>query len=223
MKSSAGLVLCFVVCVAATVARAQSVGGASQPSFYDVLKADPAHKLIMRAVEMDKEGVTKAMLQKKMPVTALVPTDTAFILAGLKYKLGSRPEDMQKIMQNTCLINAILKQHIIPGVYNTTQLRKLYSKPSMLVTKKAEGSKMVPVYWPLKFKYLEASDALTVSSSAVDAKTKKPIINGTVISPMNVQAGGGMVHNVNALLLPTTNMTRLIQITNCSVVSPPTQ
>lgn len=42
----------------------------------------------------------------------------------------------------------------LPGVYNTTQLRKLYSKPSMLVTKKAEGSKMVPVYWPLKFKYL---------------------------------------------------------------------
>jgi hypothetical protein len=39
----------------------------------------------------------------------------AFIMAGLKYKLGSRPEDMQKIMQNTCLINAILKQHIIPG------------------------------------------------------------------------------------------------------------
>jgi hypothetical protein len=40
------------------------------------------------------------------------------------------------------------------GVYNTTQLRKLYSKPSMLVTKKADGKKMVPVYWPLKFKYL---------------------------------------------------------------------
>jgi hypothetical protein len=39
----------------------------------------------------------------------------AFIMAGLKYKLGSRPEDMQRIMQNTCLINAILKQHIIPG------------------------------------------------------------------------------------------------------------
>jgi hypothetical protein len=57
-------------------ARAQTVGDASQPSFYDVLKADPAHNLIMRAVEMDKEGVTKAMLQKKMPVTALVPTDT---------------------------------------------------------------------------------------------------------------------------------------------------
>jgi hypothetical protein len=40
---------------------------------------------------------------------------------------------------------------------------------------------------------------------------------------MNVQAGGGMVHNVNQLLLPTTNMTRLIQITNCSATSPPTQ
>jgi hypothetical protein len=57
----------------------------------------------------------------------------------------------------------------------------------------------------------------------LDPKTKKPIINGTVISPMNVQAGGGMVHNVNQLLLPTTNMTRLIQITNCTVTSPPTQ
>ncbi len=59
--------------------------------------------------------------------------------------------------------------------------------------------------------------ALSVSSAAVDPVTKKLSITGTVTAPMDVVAGGGMVHNVNALMLPTTNMTRLMQITNCTM------
>lgn len=70
----------------------------------------------------------------------------------MKYKLGTSPKDIDRFMQNSCLIMAILKQHIIPGVYNTTQLQKLYTKPSMLVTHKYDGKKMVSVNWPLKFK-----------------------------------------------------------------------
>lgn len=58
--------MCFLCAVAQT----------ENPSFYDVLKADPSHKLIMKAVDMDKEGKTKELLMKKLPVTALVPTDS---------------------------------------------------------------------------------------------------------------------------------------------------
>jgi hypothetical protein len=42
-------------------------------SFYNALKADPAHKLIAQAVDADPK--IKAMLQKPMSVTAFVPTD----------------------------------------------------------------------------------------------------------------------------------------------------
>lgn len=61
---------------------------------------------------------------------------------------------MQKVLANTCLIESILKQHIVVGVYNTTQLQTLGSKQSMLITKKwdAKAKKNVSVTWPLRFK-----------------------------------------------------------------------
>lgn len=93
---------------------------------------------------------------------------------------------MKKVMANTCLINAILKQHIIPGVHTTQvrtaglaarllagllrisadsahlsslhahaqELKSLYSKNSMLVTKKwdPKTKKNANVAWPLRFK-----------------------------------------------------------------------
>lgn len=44
-------------------------------TFYDVLKADPQHKLIMKAVDADPAGTMKKMLQDTAPVTAFVPVD----------------------------------------------------------------------------------------------------------------------------------------------------
>jgi len=78
----------------------------------------------------------------------------AFVLSAIKYKLGSSPADMKKLMSNTCLIGAILKQHIIPGLYTTEQLDEIYSKPSLLITQKwdPQTKKKVNVHWPLKFK-----------------------------------------------------------------------
>lgn len=49
-------------------------------TFYDVLKADPQHKLIMRAVDSDPEGRMKRMLQDTVPVTAFVPVDSVCVL-----------------------------------------------------------------------------------------------------------------------------------------------
>lgn len=190
---------------------------AQAPTFYDVLKKDPLHRLIIRAVDADPQGIAKRLLTQTMPVTALVPTDSvrlrllhgqfmalkglccvcgttmcmcillsdgsshgvlcvphatplssrhwvrlscittklqAFVSAGIKYKMGTRPEDLQRIFKNTCLINAILRQHIIPGVYNTTQLHSVYEKQSLLITKKYDNAtkKAVAVSWPLRFR-----------------------------------------------------------------------
>eukprot|EP00775_Hariotina_reticulata_P006740 gene6740-6960_t len=122
----------------------------------------------------------------------------AFILSAIKYKLGSSPADMKKLMGNTCLIGAILKQHIIPGVFTTEQLRQIYSKPSLLITQNARGE-------------------LTISSASVDPATKRPNIMGSLTGAKNIRAGSGIVHNINQLMLPTTNITRLLQITNCTL------
>jgi hypothetical protein len=35
--------------------------------------------------------------------------------------------------------------------------------------------------------------------------------------PCNVVAGKGMLHNINNVLLPTTNITRLAKMTGCKV------
>lgn len=39
------------------------------------MKADPQHKLIMKAVDADPAGTMKKMLQDTAPVTAFVPVD----------------------------------------------------------------------------------------------------------------------------------------------------
>jgi hypothetical protein len=38
---------------------------------------------------------------------------------------------------------------------------------------------------------------------------------GTLVSPMNVRASNGMLHNINGLLLPMTDIARLMKMTNC--------
>jgi hypothetical protein len=51
-----------------------------QATFYDILKADPSHKLIMRAVDSDPAGKLKALLQQQVPITAFVPTDSVRVV-----------------------------------------------------------------------------------------------------------------------------------------------
>jgi hypothetical protein len=55
--------------------HAAAVAHTRGQTFYDVLKADPQHKLIMKAVDADPEGKMKQMLQDTAPVTAFVPID----------------------------------------------------------------------------------------------------------------------------------------------------
>ena len=46
-------------------------------------------------------------------------------------------------------------------------------------------------------------------------KKQVPATQAQIISPHDVEVGSGIIHNINALLLPMTNLTRLIQVTGC--------
>lgn len=88
-----------------------------------------------------------------MPRVALlvVVVLQAFIKSAMKLKLV-KPSDSAAFMKNHCLITAILKQHMVPGRYDSAALKELNSKPSMLVTKKMVPNTKgkVTVSWPLK-------------------------------------------------------------------------
>jgi uncharacterized surface protein with fasciclin (FAS1) repeats len=62
----------------AQVSMAAAAGSQSEntPSFYDVLRADRTHRLIVQAIDSDTAGKTKALLEMKAPVTVFVPTDS---------------------------------------------------------------------------------------------------------------------------------------------------
>lgn len=76
----------------------------------------------------------------------------AFIKAAVKLKL-TKPSDTAAFMRNHCLIAAILKQHMVPGRFDTQSLREMSGRPSMLVTKKMVPNTKgkVTVSWPIKF------------------------------------------------------------------------
>lgn len=217
-RPGAASVWCCCILIAA-VAAVQ----AQQQTFLDVLRNDPAHKLIVRAIDADKEGKIKEMLTRRMPITVLVPTDSALFKASVKLRNGRPLSELAPMAKNTCLITAVLKQHIMPGVHTVAQLRRSNTQASMLVTKKwnARSSRKVSVNWPLKLR-TTSEDELAVASVANSRDPANPerwisATNGTIVEPFDVRAGGGIMHNVNALLLPTTNLTKLIKLTGCAM------
>lgn len=49
-------------------------------TMYDALKKNPAHGLLIRAIDDDKDGSMKALLQKRdEPITALVPNNAVSV------------------------------------------------------------------------------------------------------------------------------------------------
>jgi hypothetical protein len=84
-------------------------------------------------------------------VVLLLPAQ-AFIKAAMKLKNLAKGPDSAALMTNHCLVTAILKQHMVPGRYDTAALKEMESSPSMLVTKKMVPNTKgkVTVSWPLK-------------------------------------------------------------------------
>lgn len=236
----------------------------------------------------------RVVCNQRAPTPGGCVSSQAFIKSAVKLRtLGHKGVDAGSVMKNHCLIGAILKQHMLPGVYDTDRLAALAGKPgqaSMLVTKK-----MVPntkgkltVSWPLKFSKgwvcsvqsneLNAAGSwaargtlslnsskraitrrractsssrsprvcllaarclavapppsrmhlctcrdgkdLSVASAAQMPDPKAPAkkiaaTTGTLVAPMNVRAGSGIIHNINGLLLPMTDLARMMKVTNC--------
>lgn len=58
---------------------------AQATTMYDALKKNPAHKLLMLAIDEDKDGSLKRLLQKRdEPITALVPNTAVSVLQRLE-------------------------------------------------------------------------------------------------------------------------------------------
>lgn len=69
----------------------------------------------------------------------------------MKLKSITKGSDSAALMKNHCLVTAILKQHMVPGRFDTAALKEMESRPSMLVTKKMVPNTKgkVTVSWPL--------------------------------------------------------------------------
>jgi hypothetical protein len=85
-------------------------------------------------------------------VMVVVVPAQAFIKAAMKLKNIAKGSDSAALMKNHCLVTAILKQHMVPGRFDTAALKDMESRPSMLVTKKMVPNTKgkVTVSWPLK-------------------------------------------------------------------------
>jgi hypothetical protein len=42
-----------------------------------------------------------------------------------------------------------------------------------------------------------------------------PATQAQIVAPHDVEVGAGIIHNINGLLLPMTNLTRLMQVAGC--------
>jgi hypothetical protein len=65
-----------------------------------------------------------------------------------------------------------------------------------------------------------SSGAISVASAAKtpdpgNPSKQVPATQAQIIPPFDVEVGSGIIHNIDGLLLPMTNLTRLIQITGC--------
>jgi hypothetical protein len=65
-----------------------------------------------------------------------------------------------------------------------------------------------------------SGDSISVASAAKVPDPSNPnkqvaATQAQIISPHDVEVGSGIIHNIDGLLLPMTNLTRLMQITGC--------
>lgn len=103
-------------------------------SFYDALKKDPAHRLIVKAIDADKEGTTKQLLNSDVPVTALVPTDA--VSAGTCDQIAAIGRSayviFSQVLQQCCCKNSRAAAHLhlvltggqVASLSSTVQLTK---------------------------------------------------------------------------------------------------
>ncbi|KAF6266281.1 hypothetical protein COO60DRAFT_1474230 [Scenedesmus sp. NREL 46B-D3] len=137
-----------------------------------------------------------------MSAAMLLPLQ-AFVKASIKFGLGN---DTTKLMANTCLINALLRYHTMSPGMTQTQLANIASRNSMLVVTSTVSGAKTTTAKVLKFQ--PEGNNVRVTGGATSTLLGKP---------HNVVAGKGIIHNINNVLLPTTNLTTLAKMTGCKI------
>jgi hypothetical protein len=139
--------------------RAALARGGCQPGRLGTADAMPA---LLQRERLDQQCCRAAgnrcrhagAVTSTSPPALLLLLLQAFIRAAMRLRGASRGGmGAGELMKNHCLIAAILKQHMLPGVYETAQLEQMDRRGSMLVTKKTDPAtgEQVSVSWPLKF------------------------------------------------------------------------
>jgi len=141
----------------------------------EVAKADGNFGTLLSA--LDKAGLT-ATLSGKGPFTVFAPTDAAF-----KVLLSSMNMTASDLLSRSDLAD-ILKYHVVPGMVTADDLAKYRSNdnPDQIIVPTLDGAK-----------------TLSLTFAADGTIT----INGTAkVTLKNVQASNGVIHVIDAVLMP---------------------
>ncbi|KAF8057878.1 hypothetical protein HT031_005824 [Scenedesmus sp. PABB004] len=129
----------------------------------------------------------------------------AFVAMALQLKLGLSPA---KFSSNACLISAILRYHIVaPGMKAPRLAARAAPAPTKLVLRAGTTPAGAPQY---------AAKTLRFQAEGGTVRVVAPASSGLLVEPKNVTiVGGGVKHNINAVLLPAADLPALLAMTGC--------
>lgn len=154
-------------------------------SVYDVIKNSSDHQTLLAAI--NAAGLEGALNDEKATLTVFAPTDAAFD-AIPEETLASLLADPGGLLTN------ILLYHVVNGRYLSSDL-----SDGMLLTTLDGGAQ-------LKISIIAenalAKDPLTIDNSSAEPKI---YVNNALITIANIKAKNGVVHVIDAVLIPDSN------------------
>lgn len=189
-KLAWGAMFALALLVLADAAAAQGVR-----SYYTAIKNNPDHKLMIQMV--DSNPTYKSLMQTTtLGLTVFAPTDAAFNAAAKKY--GITPE---AAMKNRALLQAMIMYHVTTGSNMRSSLKY--------------GQQLPTLYKGLKLKVTTGTDTRTGQRAAwvtsLGSKARIVKADQVVLNP-KTGAAMGVVHDINAVLLPAADPKTLLSI-----------
>jgi transforming growth factor-beta-induced protein len=153
------------------------------PSIAEIVVAsasgDPAQfTILLAAVQAADPGILAALADDSANLTVFAPTDAAF--AALLEQLGVSAAEL---LGNTELLNRVLQYHVLPFRYGSGDLTWLANNGQ-----------------PFVFSLIGERVGLSLRDGAL-------LINDSGVVTADIQASNGIIHVIDAVLLPPTGMT----------------
>ena len=143
-------------------------------------EADPAEfTILLAAVSAADPAILETLANPDASLTVFAPTDAAF--AAAIEALGVTAEDL---LANTELLNTVLSYHVVPGAFAAEDL--------LAVT--ADGASAV-------YGTVLANQGLVLVQDG-----ESLLVNDATVVAADVQAANGVVHVIDSVLLPNTEM-----------------